>query len=1247
MILGEFNKILSVSKFVEGLQRASLGIIRFSQGDPTSGYCTAWLITDTLVIVPAFLVPDKTGSSESLYYCQLASNNNEQIQADPIPGLSTPSNKKDVRLLRLRKAMPERVQALNLDYKSLRVGEQIFVMQYPGGRPELKFSMGHLVNIEDQWLNYDADTEPGSGGGPIFNTNWTVIGIHTRNNSDRNINQGLSLASIINELRSLPEWSEIIQFHNIADVSAMRGELEKQSNLPTAPINKAQLAAVVRWNFVPEKTIPVEEQNQLKSHFVIDSSGKHYGLRANERQRIIRAAGSLETLRVARGKEEIDHPGQRVIDRILQGPPYYLEEVEDSLLPYWLQAVRWFAEVEPSLPTPAEVNRVLERRRVHSRLQAIAGNDFQGRKDELNQLQNWYLGDEVKPFIITGIGGVGKSALIAKFALGLPKNTLLLWLDFDRADLAPDDALSVLRLLSDQVMVQLDGLQLPNFDEVLQKTEEELEIALDKAVDEFGSALAKASVATLLVLDGFEIAQHVKQHRKIWQLLESILSQTPKIRIIVSGRAPVTDLVLHNRPANTLYLKGLSREDAKKWLQEHDMNDNFVLERVVDISDGIPLVLKLAVQLVATGDQIADIPQNLPKALVEGYLYQRILDRIVDPSLKDIAKDVLVLRSLNTQIISEVLADNIPDELDAQEVFSRLSQEMGLVRGDEVNSLSHAIILGEEVGVLRIRQEVRSATLKLLEIDNAARIHTINERAANWYSQQNLEIVENAAELVYHRLQLGDIPGAELVWRDECAPLLLYAEEDLPQEARAEREWLRNHTVNSSFFGSSLEAWEKEATERIRNVLERGLIHLVPEILKEREDRSAASPLILYDAWNKWQTKDLAGARAILASAGKASGIIERDRIVLGALLASLTGEQTNADKLLKQIEEPNRWAERQNGMLEALAVKSARIRLTVNLETELQLYSLIRDNNESSTIIGTLRQILSPSDVVLPDLCELIRESMIQESLYTPLTVPLNLSDLKDFSKQIQAENPVETKMFLFLKSIFRKAQKTQQQWSDDDLELSRLVTKLSRFIPNLSESMLKNMRLILEGPHEKKIITLGLHLARLGRRRWRFATTSLFLANACEIALKRQEVLDPLSLSVANTLAAFRGHKLGVRINEKYFPRLDSVLDATLHINRKNLQIFLSAPSKNQATLAKEILLQTKGNKETNKSLLLWLEEKSSGFSNGEIADITNFLLRVKEEEKRSILLYLLGPDPLEILCRRIIGLPDNLNM
>ena len=64
--------------------------------------------------------------------------------------------------------------------------------------------------------------------------------------------------------------------------------------------------------------------------------------------------------------------------------------------------------------------------------------------------------------MVSGIGGVGKSSLVARFALSLPADTLFLWLDFDRADLAPDDALSVMTLLNQQASVQLADFKGPD-----------------------------------------------------------------------------------------------------------------------------------------------------------------------------------------------------------------------------------------------------------------------------------------------------------------------------------------------------------------------------------------------------------------------------------------------------------------------------------------------------------------------------------------------------------------------------------------------------------------------------------------------------------------------------------------------------------------------------------------------------------------------------------------------------------------
>jgi hypothetical protein len=94
----------------------------------------------------------------------------------------------------------------------------------------------------------------------------------------------------------------------------------------------------------------------------------------------------------------------------------------------------------------------------------------------------------------------------------------------------------------------------------------------------------KQALAPVLVLDGFEVAQYVQQHQEIWQVLDLILAQVPTLRVIVSGRAPVANLMLYGRPARTHHLKGMAREDAEAWLREHGIVDESVLAIVLDIS---------------------------------------------------------------------------------------------------------------------------------------------------------------------------------------------------------------------------------------------------------------------------------------------------------------------------------------------------------------------------------------------------------------------------------------------------------------------------------------------------------------------------------------------------------------------------------------------------------------------------------------------------------------------------------------
>ncbi len=1060
---------------------------------------------------------------------------------------------------------------------------------------------------------------------------------------EKGFNEGLSLSALLDSLRVSPAWDEIARHHKLVDVSSFRltpqsSDVRTDKAAPRA--DKSLLTAAVCWDFDPVM-FPANERDKLLP-LVSDPTAPLWALETRERQRQIRSAGSLSALRAARktrkvrskakpGRAAPDAVGQRVIDRILKGPPYSLGRVRDEELPYWLQAVRWFADVVPELPTPAEVNRTLERRRVRNRLLVVAGPGFKGRVRELALMREWYYSGEPGPLVISGIGGVGKSALVAQFALSLPVDTVLLWLDFDRADLSPDDAESVLTLLSEQTTVQLEKFSAPDVD----ATE------WAKTADVLGEALAEPHTAVrqpLLVLDGFEVAQHAKEHHKIWELLERILAKAPGVRVVVSGRAAVRSLKLGGREADSLPLKGMAAPDAEAWLRGHGIEDDKVVGRVVEISKGVPLVLKLALRWVDAGGKVSDLPAKLPEELVEGFLYQRILDRVIDPRMQPVARDALVLRRLTPELVAAVLADTIPEGLDAPGVFALLTREMGLVEPDE-DAAASVVMLGGVPGMLSLRPEVRSATLRLLEIENAARVREIDSRAAKWYAKENLKEAANAAELVYHRLRLGDIKGAEAVWVDECAYPLRYAAEDLPETAQAERAWLLARTGDASNQTASLETWEKEAAGRIRSAIGRGLLRAVPEVLGERADRSAASPLVLYDAWARWQDKDVAGARALLASAGEAEGSVGRDRAVLGALLAALDGDRPAADALLAGIEDEARWAERPNGALEALAVRAARVRLTVDLPTEVELADAVRNTPDHTPLLDVLNEFLTASDVMLPELGRRVGAQWVEESLNASLPVPKDAEELKFFAERVHEERRTAT--FAQTPIPLPPVGDTKEVPPDCPWQAADLRFPADPSLP----------------AEFKREVELGLDLFILGWRRWHLATSSQFLSQACTQAASNPERSDILSLSIGATLAAFRGRQMYFSAPSAFFPSLDHVLASVLLASQKAI---VPIPSGERFNLAMRMLHpEAEGTAPDSMfiTMLSAFQKLSEAFDagahnplSGGGVSLQSFLTgdlldKTHYAGLRSVLLYLLGPDPLEILCRHMLGLPDNL--
>lgn len=1176
---------VALETFLANLRRAGHGVVRVGIGEQM--FCTGWMVTGSLVIVPNYVLQE----SPEAVWCQfpgsavvaVATVSRAQLVHAPGEGsaLSWPIQP---ALLRLMDPPPasdgstDREElALPFHTATPRPGESVVLLHYPYASPELKISMGRITDIGPDDIRHDTASASGSGGAPLLSAETgAVLGMHYARSGQ--VAMAVSAADVLDSLSRSDAWPEIARRHRFAgaapaprpgqpDPGGAPGTTPPVDGGGTVAVPPALLRAAMAWTFSPDELSP-GDRDALRP-YVDAPEEPEWSLAPEQRQELIAAAGSPDELRAARSAVTNPGPADRTVDRILAGPPYDLAAVPDEDLPYWLQAVPWFASVIPDLPTPAATHRELQARRIRGRLRPIATPRLWGRDAQLEKLRKWWKRPEQAPMVVTGIGGVGKSALVARLALDLPDETVLLWLDFDRPDLAPDNAVSVLAALTAQLAAQLSDYTAPSVDVANWP---------DVAAG-FGRVLRGQTV--LLVLDGFEVAQHAQRHEELWGVLERILRTASDVAVIVSGRAPVPGLELVGRLAESLPLTGLAPDVARAWLVQQGVTEPAVLEAAVRICEGVPLLLKLAVRLVKAGGDVSDFPASLSRALVDGYLYQRILFRVVERPLRPLAHDALVLRRITRDVLVAVLHDRMPEGLDADDVVTRLTRELALVENADqtVSTLS-----------LRLRPEVRVATLRLLETENAERVAVIDRRAADLYAQaagasdDGPERVAAAAEAVYHWARLGDVAGAAGAWVHGCEALLAGAGEEVPDRFPQARDWLRDRLAGVApavHVVSPLVQWEAAALRRIRDALSRGLERTVRPILSEEGFRGPDSPLLVYDAWMLREQGAPQSARELLGEAPTVRGPVGWSRAVVAARTAVLSGDTVAADTILAGIASVFEPPEAD----QALAVLAARIRFATDLIAEARL--LDRD------VASPHPRLLARWDVVLPQLRPLLGRG-VHETI-PPL--PEHGSQPHDFERWLDASR----NRMAALAGV-PSPRPVRGTAPDGPLPISPSDASM---------------------PYR--------YLEELAARRWRLALRSAFLARARAV-LGGTTFVDQLRLSLAGAMGAFSFEELRFRDGSVVS---EHVLRAMRHAGTTVLGNDFTREHQELETL-----LGVLSHSDADVSAWRDLEQRSRFRKPW---TWTSLATKGWPADESSALLFTFGPEPLEQLERRLLGLPE----
>ncbi|MEU3777758.1 hypothetical protein AB0F11_32120 [Streptomyces sp. NPDC032472] len=655
-------------------------------------------------------------------------------------------------------------------------------------------------------------------------------------------------------------------------------------------------------------------------------------------------------------------PERIVLDHLCGKPPAPLEEQDVDTLTATLQAALWLSLIPGAtgFPAPEHVQEQLERARLLQPLRRLVQDTFCGRAAALDALRSYVLGQDGPvrrpPLVVHGVGGIGKTTLLAKFLLdstdgpaGSPFSFPFAYIDFDRPTLSVHEPATLIAEMARQLAVQYPGHRgafeaLASECEETARTQRDEQNTLDdrhepstvraqdgrtaaerfQAVARERESVLVRRVAQLLVeaagpadgdgpllvvaIDSFETAQYRASIAigRLWSLWTSLQEACPRLRFIVAGRAPV-DHPARAADLRTIALGELEPDAAVGLLTACGVPDAAVARTLAERVGGHPLSLKLAARaaaaVAAEAVSLSELVESLParrrdfdrqvdQMLVQGTLYDRILKHIPDDAVRALAQAGLALRTITPGLVKEVLARPCGLRVDSQAQARRLFER--LARLD----------LTEPAGPDAVRHagDLRSIMLRLADTARTGLMRSVAERAVQYYAARGG--VDDRAEEIYHRLRLNENPRAvEERWQAGVERHLGDAAADMaPRSAAFLVGRLGGHISDRTLRGADPEDWQRIIAHEVEDLLAQGYIDEAAARLDARPPWTPGSRLYSLQVATMWRGGRRAEAReraqeAVERAQEAGEAEAQLDLLMLSAELAEEDGDLEEAGR--------------------------------------------------------------------------------------------------------------------------------------------------------------------------------------------------------------------------------------------------------------------------------------------------------------------------------------------------------------
>lgn len=490
------------------------------------------------------------------------------------------------------------------------------------------------------------------------------------------------------------------------DVETLRERLAGLKPSDSSDLRPWLRAAAVLDTFDPAKLKPYGNTKEAAAPAaLLDRSDRlvtgGYRLRDGVRtEQLVWLQQYGELLDARRVNEAAPTTRQRFLDEWLAGEEVAWADLEAPQLRAALQVLRWIEPLPlPKKPHALELEnrlRHVERREPLKRMVA----DFRDRSSQMKRLQQ-YLEQGGPPWIVCGIGGSGKTALIARFLLDLEGEGKDVWVYLDMNDEAfdPQRPTSLLEGIVEQLSEQrpattrLARIVMERMQAADAKSGLSARQWLDSNILRLLESLLPEALGDdrlVVVVDTFEAAQADGPaiEDELVGVARRFVELHPGVRFILSGRTPIQGLT-------SVKMDGLPKRDAMSLLRrriESKQASRALIEAVIERTGRLPLTIRLAADAVnsvlkqnATPVELLRDLEQLDNAIqekqVQGFLYMRLLSHLrPDQNLRLLAHASLALPAFDARLLSEVVAPHCGVSADrAAELAESLLNEVAFV----------------------------------------------------------------------------------------------------------------------------------------------------------------------------------------------------------------------------------------------------------------------------------------------------------------------------------------------------------------------------------------------------------------------------------------------------------------------------------------------------------------------------------------------------------------------------------------